>query len=121
MGWIHRIDNARATRPYRAPFLLFVGGIALAYVNAFLIGAGANLWGNSILFIGLVAAFISTPLFWYRHHVVDKGKFPEHMLADLIPEGEDDVGPTKAGNLPYLALAGGVVAMMAGYVTFWLV
>ncbi|MET4807948.1 APC family permease [Limibacillus sp. MBR-115] len=120
-GWIHRIDNARATRPYRAPFLLFVGGIALAYVNAFLIGAGANLWGNSILFIGLVAAFISTPLFWYRHHVVDKGKFPEHMLADLIPEGEDDVGPTKAGNLPYLALAGGVVAMMAGYVTFWLV
>jgi hypothetical protein len=41
------------------------------------------------------------------------------MLSDLFPEGEDDVGPTRAGKLPYLALAGGVLAMAAGYIIFW--
>ena len=118
-GWIHRIDNPRAQRPYRAPMPLFVAGIFLAYANAFLIGAGANLWGNYILFLGLIAAFISTPLFWYRHYVVDKGRFPAHMLSDLVPVGDTDVGPTKAGMLPYAALAGGFLSMLAGYLIFW--
>lgn len=120
-GWIHRIDNPRAQRPYRTPMPLFVAGICLAYVNAFLMGAGADLWGNYILFLGLIAAFISTPLFWYRHYIVDKGKFPPHMLSDLVPVGETEVGPTKAGVLPYLALAGGIISMLAGYFIFWIV
>lgn len=118
-GWIHRIDNPNASRPYRTPTPFFAAGICLALVNAFLIGAGANLWGNYVLFLGLAAAFISTPLFLYRHFIVDKGKFPDHMLADLIPEGEVDVGPKRAGVLPYVALAGGFASMMAGYLTFW--
>ena len=118
-GWIHRIDNPRVKRPYTAPMPLFVAGVCLAYVNAFLIGAGADVWGPSILFLGLLSAFIAVPVFWYRHYIVDKGKFPRDMLSDLIPEGETDVGPTKAGILPYLALAGGAIAMASGYIIFW--
>lgn len=118
-GWIHRIDNPRVNRPYTAPKPLFIIGICLGYFNAFLIGAGANVWGPNILFLGLLAAFISVPVFWYRHFIVDKGKFPKDMLSDLIPEGETDVQPTRAGNLPYLALAGGALSMASGYVLFW--
>jgi amino acid transporter len=118
-GWIHRIDNPDVKRPYKAPKPLFVAGVCLAYFNAFLIGAGANVWGPSILFVGLAAAFISVPIFWYRHNFTDKGVFPADMLSDLIPAGKTDVGPTRAGNLPYLAIAGGVVSMAAGYIIFW--
>ncbi len=118
-GWIHRIDNPRVKRPYVAPMPLFVAGVCLAYVNAFLIGAGANVWGPSILFLGLLSAFIAVPVFWYRHYIVDKGRFPKGMLSDLVPDGETDVGPTRAGILPYLALLGGAVAMASGYILFW--
>lgn len=118
-GWIHRMDNSKVKRPYVAPLPLFVIGICLGFFNAFLIGAGANVWGPDILFIGLLSAFISAPVFWYRHYIVDKGVFPKDMLSDLVPEGELDVGPTRAGILPYLALAGGALSMAAGYLIFW--
>lgn len=118
-GWIHRIDNPDVKRPYRTPKALFVIGACLAFFNAFLIGAGADVWGPGILWLGLGAAFVSAPLFWWRHYIVDKGQFPHDMLSDLIPEGQESLGPTRAGMLPYLALAGGALAMMAGYVIFW--
>ena len=118
-GWIHRIDNPRVKRPYRTPAPLFIIGFCLAFFNAFLIGAGANVWGPGILWLGLASAFISVPIFWYRHYIVDKGHFPKDMLSDLFPEGETNVGPTRAGILPYLALAGGVAACAAGYIIFW--
>jgi len=118
-GWIHRLDNPDAERPYRAPNWLMGFGTALAYVNAFLIGVGANLWGNHILFLGLAAAFISTPVFWYRHYVVDKGKFPPGMLDDLLPPGQTTLPPTRAGILPYVALAGGIFFCGLGYSIFW--
>lgn len=118
-GWIHRLDNPNADRPYRAPNWLLAFGTGLAYVNAFLIGVGANLWGNHILLLGLAAAFISTPLFWYRHYIVDKGKFPPDMLSDLIPEGQTELPPTRAGMLPYLAIAGGIFFCGLGYFIFW--
>ena len=118
-GWIHRIDNPDVKRPYVTPRPLFVIGTLLAFFNAFLIGAGANAWGPGILWLGLLSAFISVPVFWYRHYIVDKGVFPKDMLSDLVPEGKTDVGPTKAGMLPYLALLGGVISMMAGYLIFW--
>jgi len=94
-------------------------GTVLAYVNAFLIGVGANLWGNHILFLGLAAAFISTPVFWYRHYIVDKGQFPPDMLDDLLPEGQTTLPPTRAGILPYVALAGGIFFCGLGYAIFW--
>jgi amino acid transporter len=118
-GWIHRIDNPLVQRPYRTPKVLMVLGIGLALFNAFLIGAGANIWGPGIIWLGLGAAFVSAPLFWWRHYVVDKGQFPRDMLSDLIPPGEQSVGPTRAGMLPYLALAGGILAMATGYIIFW--
>ena len=118
-GWIHRIDNSKVKRPYWAPKPLFIIGACLAFFNAFLIGAGANVWGPGILWLGLLGAFISVPIFYYRHYIVDKGKFPKEMLSDLVPEGETDVGPTRAGNLPYYALAGGIASMAAGYIIFW--
>ena len=70
----------------------------------------------------LVRPVCSLPLcsgVWYRHYFVDKGKFPKDMLSDLIPEGESEVGPTRAGMLPYLALAGGALSLAAGYIIFW--
>jgi amino acid transporter len=120
-GWIHRIDNAKVPRPYKAPMPLFVAGVCMAYVNAFLMGAGANVWGSSTLLLGWIAALISIPVFMWRHYITDKGKFPEHMLADLVLEGQTELGPKKAGVLPYVAIAGGLASMMAGYLIFWVI
>lgn len=118
-AWIHRIDNPRVPRPYVAPRSLFVIGGVLAFFNAFLIGAGSMVWGKDVLFLGFVAAFISVPLFWYRHYITDKGVFPKDMLSDLWVDGETDVGPKRAGILPYLALAGGIFFCWLGYFIFW--
>jgi hypothetical protein len=38
-------------------------GTILAYVNAFLLGAGANVWGNGTLISGFVSAAIIVPIF----------------------------------------------------------
>jgi amino acid transporter len=118
-AWIHRIDNPRSKRPYRCPTFLLVMTGCLSYVNAFLIGAGANVWGNSVIPLGLAVSFASVPVFLYRHYVTDGGKFPDHMLSDLIPPGETELTPTRAGVLPYLALAGNVLALLVGYQIFW--
>ena len=48
-GWIHRVDNAEVPRPYKAPKPLFIAGVCMAYVNVFLLGAGANVWGKGTL------------------------------------------------------------------------
>ena len=118
-AWIHRIDNPRVNRPYVAPKPLFIIGGILGFFNAFLIGAGSNVWGPDILFLGLASAFISAPVFWYRHYITDKGKFPHDMLSDLWVGDETDVGPTRAGMLPYLALAGGAFFCFLGWFIFW--
>ena len=99
-GWIHRIDNAKVPRPYKAPMPLFVAGVAMAYVNAFLMGAGANVWGSSTLLLGWIAALISIPVFLYRHYVTDKGKFPDHMLGDLVLEGQTEPGRRRPAYCP---------------------
>ena len=118
-AWIHRIDNPRSNRPYRAPaFILAVVG-CLSFLNAFFIGAGAPLWGDGVIFLGFAVAFASVPVFLFRHYVTDGGKFPGHMLSDLIPPGETELTPTRAGILPYLALAGNMLAIWAGYQIFW--
>jgi amino acid transporter len=118
-GWIHRVDNPRVPRPFRAPRPLFILGVCFAFVNVFLLGAGANVWGSGTLVTGWPCALIAIPVFYYRHHVVDKGQPPHDMFADLVPEGEHELGPTRAGSLPYLALAAGLIVMMAGYFIFW--
>jgi amino acid transporter len=118
-GWIHRRDNPRVPRPYKAPRPLFILGVGFAYLNAFLLGAGANAWGSGTLITGWACALIAVPVFYYRHKVVDKGRFPDQMFADLLLAGETELGPKRSGVLPYLAIVGGIGVMMVGYFIFW--
>jgi amino acid transporter len=111
-GWIHRLDSAHMERPWKAPTWLIGLNTILAFVNILFLGAGAKVWGYSgALVSGLVFAAFIFPVFWYRHYVVDKGKFPKEAYDDLgLPYGE--LGERKAGMLPYLALVAGAVVVI---------
>jgi amino acid transporter len=119
-GWIHRLDNPDVRRPWRCPNWLLGTGAMLAYVNAFLLGAGANVWGPGTFLAGFVSAALVVPVFLYRHYIVERGVFPRHMYQDLLLPGETELRPKRAGLLPYLALAGGAGACLLGYAIFWL-
>lgn len=116
-GWIHRIDNPHIRRPYRCPNWVMALGIVLAFVNAFLLGAGANVWGKGTLMTGIVALALILPVFWFRHYAVDKGKFPERMLKDLHT-ADGELATPKAGLLPYAALALGLVFVFSANAYF---
>jgi amino acid transporter len=116
-GWIHRIDSPQAQRPWRAPDVLIGLGTALSFFNAFLLGAGANVYGSGTLTTGLLAAALILPIFAWRHYVTDRGVFPAHMLADLQIHSLAQA-PRRAGIKPYLAFAGGLLALMAGKLIF---
>ena len=118
-GWIHRIDNPNVKRPWRCPTWLLTLGAILAYVNAFLLGAGANVWGKGTLVSGFVSAAIIIPIFLFRHYMVDKGVFPQHMYEDLLLPGEKELSSKRAGLLPYVALLGGIGSCLLGYFIFW--
>jgi amino acid transporter len=109
-GWIHRIDNGHIRRPWKAPTIVLAAGTVLAFVNAMLLGAGARVWNPHALWAGFAAAALIVPVFWVRHYVQDGGKFPATMLDDLGTGGE--LGERRAGILPYLALAGGVLVVL---------
>jgi hypothetical protein len=68
---------------------------------------------------GFISAALIIPVFAFRHYVVDKGVFPDHMYRDLLIGGEREPGPKRAGILPYVALAGGIASCLLGYVIFW--
>jgi amino acid transporter len=110
-GWLHRIDNAHVHRPWRAPTWVLAAGTVLAYVNAVFMGAGAKVWNPVALWAGLITAFMIVPVFWYRHYVQDKGVFPEHMLSDL-GLSQAELNTRKAGMLPYLTLAAGLIVVL---------
>jgi len=118
-GWIHRLDNPNVRRPWRCPTWLLGIGTIFAYVNAFLLGAGANVWGAGTLMAGFISAALVVPFFLYRHYVVDHGKFPDNMYSDLLLDGQKELGPKRAGMLPYLALLGGAASCALGYFMFW--
>jgi hypothetical protein len=55
----------------------------------------------------LFTASLILPVFWFRHYVQDKGRFPAHMYEDLgVAPGE--MVSRKAGILPYLTLLAGL-------------
>src|SRR5262249_37639048 len=110
--WIPRIDSGHIRRPWKAPRIVLAAGVVLAFVNAGLMGAGAKVWNPIALWAGLIAATAIIPVFWFRHNVQDRGRFPSHILADLGVE-EGGLGERKAGLLPYLALLGGAAVMLA--------
>lgn len=111
-GWIHRIDRADWKRPFRAPTWLLATGATLGYVNLFIIGMGADIWGPGTMLSGLVLAAMIVPVFCWRHYVTDKGVFPNSMVEDMHL---NDTGEKRAGVLPYLALAGGALVMGLGH------
>ncbi|WP_430466023.1 APC family permease [Tabrizicola sp.] len=111
-GWIHRIDSAHMERPWKAPTWLIGLNTCLAFVNALFLGAGAKVWGyENALWSGLIFASFIFPVFWYRHYIVDGGKFPKEAYEDLgLPYGE--LGARKAGIRPYLALVLGAAVVL---------
>lgn len=118
-GWMHRIDSAHIERPWRAPTWLIGVNTLLAFVNLLFLGAGAKVWqavganpeAPPALWSGLVFAALIFPVFWFRHYVQDRGKFPAEAYADLgLPYGE--LGARKAGMLPYLALLLGAAVVL---------
>jgi hypothetical protein len=40
------------------------------------------------------------------------------MLGDLVLEGQTELGPTKAGILPYVAITAGLAVMLTGWAIF---
>ena len=111
-GWIHRIDSGHVARPWKAPSWLIGLNTVLAFVNALFLGAGAKVWGYSnALWVGFVFAALIFPVFYFRHYVQDHGRFPKGALDDLgLKEG--DMGEKKAGMLPYLTLAAGLIVVL---------
>jgi len=118
-GWIHRIDSAETPRPWRCPNPIMAIGVVLAFVNAALLGAGANVWGEGTLMSGIIAAALILPVFAFRHYYQDRGKFPERMLDDLHISSRD-LTVRRAGIKPYLALAGGVIVVIVANQIFHL-
>jgi hypothetical protein len=111
-GWIHRVDSPHVERPWKAPSWLIGLNTVLAFVNALFLGAGAKVWGYSnALWVGFVFAALVLPVFAFRHYVQDGGRFPAAALVELgLKEG--DLGPKRAGMLPYLTLAAGAVVVL---------
>lgn len=121
-GWIHRIDSPHIDRPWRAPTWLIGLNTLLAFVNALFLGAGAKVWGYSnALASGAIFAAVIIPIFLWRHYVTDKGRFPAEAMEDL-GLGRDDTsfGPRRAGILPYLTLAAGVIIVVVANRVFQL-
>ena len=115
-GWIHRVDNGDMRRPWRAPTWLLGLGIVFAFLNMVFMGAGAKTWNPLALWAAIVGIALVVPLFLYRHYVQDGGRFPVHMLEDLgMPANA--LSRKKAGMLPYLTLAAGVLVVL---VSNWL-
>ncbi len=107
-GWIHRIDSGHMERPWKAPTFLIGVNTLLAFVNVLFLGAGAKVWGyENALWSGAVFASFILPVFWFRHYIQDKGHFPKEAMEDMGLSDHNDLGPRKAGMLPYLALAAG--------------
>ena len=111
-GWIHRMDRGNWARPYKAATWLLAIGALLAFVNVFLMGMGANVWGAGTLMTGLVVAALVIPVFLFRHYVQDGGVFPESTSSDLQETSDIE---NKAGVLPYVTLIAGVAVMAFGY------
>lgn len=119
-AWIHRIDSPDIARPYRAPSWLIGFNALLGFANLLFMGAGAKVWGNAnALWYGLAFAALIIPVFWFRHYVQDKGKFPDQMLEELNLKGQD-LGVRKAGVLPYLTLLVGAAVVVASHYYFQL-
>lgn len=118
-GWIHRIDSGHIPRPWKAPTWLIGLNVVFAFLALVFMGAGAKVWQVvgaradliNPLWAGLIFAALIVPVFYYRHYIQDGGKLPADALTELGLRGQD-LGPKKAGMLPYVTLAAGVVVVL---------
>ena len=113
-GWIHRLDRPDWTRPFRAPAWLLAAGAVLSFVNLVLLGVGADVWGAGTLLTGVTCAALIFPVFVFRHFIQDRGVFPPAM-ADDMHLGREARVRSRAGILPYLTLAAGVLVVLASH------
>jgi len=114
-GWIHRIDRPDWERPFKAPNIILGIGVVLAFVNLALMGLGADIYGAGTLTAGLVFASLIIPVFVYRHYVQDKGQFPDAMIEDMHLNDQLPSGGKRAGVLPYVTLAAGVIVVVVSH------
>src|SRR5262245_53804181 len=112
-GWIHRLDRPNWERPWKAPTWLLAAGTVLAFVNAFILGMGANVWGGGTLLTGLVFVALILPVFVFRHYIQYRCQFPEAMVEDMHLGAEKGV-TTRAGILPYAAIVAGIALVCLG-------
>ena len=112
-GWIHRLDRPNWERPWRAPSWLLAAGTVLAFVDAFILGMGANVWGGGTLQTGLAFVALILPVFVFRHYIQDRGQFPQTMVEDMHLGAEKGV-TTRAGILPYLVIVAGIALVWLG-------
>ena len=117
-GWIHRIDNAPCRRPWKAPDWLLAAGVVLAFVNAFLLGAGADVWGAGNLGPGIVAIALIIPVFCLPALRSGQGRVSAPTCSPIF-RLTVSLGQPKAGMLPYATLAAGIAVAAAGYFIFW--
>jgi amino acid transporter len=117
-GWLHRIDSGHVRRPWRAPAWLLGLGAIFAFLNMFFMGAGADIYGSTTLLLGVIGAALIIPIFIFRHYIQDHGKWPAKMLADLGIT-EDAMQVRKAGMLPYITAAGGILVAALSWWYFW--
>ena len=113
-GWIHRMDRPAWLRPYKAPNWLIAAAAVLGFGNMFLIGIGAQAYGNGVLVGGFLVVFLIIPIFVFRHYIRDKGKFPANFSADIQPGGPVTAVAFRAGIWPYVAIAGAIAAVALG-------
>ncbi|HSV68707.1 MAG TPA: APC family permease [Methylibium sp.] len=113
-GWIHRMDRPDWERPYRAPSVVLAIGALLGFVNLALMGMGADVYGAGTLGTGLFFALLIVPVFIYRHYVQDKGVFPTAADDNLLMQRNGGFAK-RAGVLPYVALAVGVVVVYVAH------
>ncbi len=118
-GWIHRMDSGHIARPWKAPTALIALNTAFAFVNLLFLGAGAKVWqvvgakaeAPNPLWVGIIFAALIIPVFYFRHFVQDRGKFPAGAHEEIgLKDG--DMGEKKAGMLPYVALVAGALLVL---------
>lgn len=116
-GWIHRLDNKDADRPFKAPKAVIILNTVFSYLNIAFMGAYAGSVESGPVFSGFVWAMVIIPVFLYRHYVVDKGVFPSHIYKDL----QCNQGKTPKKNadvLPYITIIGGVGVFILSFLRF---
>lgn len=116
-GWIHRMDNKDMERPFRAPKTILISNTVISYLNIIFVGAYAGRVESGSVLSGFLWAMMIIPVFLFRHYIVDKGRFPDHVYDDLqCKSGETP--QRNAHVLPYVTIIAGIAVFILSFLTF---